>query len=191
MMWFLMESSHAQSFTITNDSIRQFSGSPNALRVYCHLTLVPSSVAKIEIFFSEFSNCIISEGGGQQTISAPWPLSPVFVNSTFQITKTGYYYARCTGYDDKGNYNFSTPIIQIYVAKIITGTEPIKPQAITVYPNPATDIIHVPFATTYSIINMSGAEIKGTTDGIVDVSGLIPGLYIIQTEKGVGRFQKK
>lgn len=67
-------------------------------------------------------------------------------------------------------------------------------ERITVYPNPATDIIKVsnaPIASIYSIYNMTGkCELSGIFAGIIDIYTLAPGLYCLNINGSVEKIAK-
>jgi len=174
----------AQSFSIKNDSIVHVSGNPNAVHVYAHMTLAPSSTALVEVFLSEYANCSVSVGGGQKSITAPNPLAYVSIMHTFSVTKPGHYYARCTGYDDKGNYNFKTNILHIYIPSLILGTQDLSRPTLSVYPNPATDVLILPETGPYEIITYTGQVVATgicTETKSIPVQTLQNGTYIIVT----------
>jgi hypothetical protein len=84
--------------------------------------------------------------------------------------------------------DYSLNIGQLAVADV-------KKNNISVYPNPATDIINisnVSSKTTYEIYSVGGQLVnQGTTDGKVNVSKLTKGVYILTVESNGEKSQTK
>jgi hypothetical protein len=63
---------------------------------------------------------------------------------------------------------------------------------VSVYPNPATDVITVKGAEAFSIVDLrSGITLRTVKGNQADVSGLSQGVYAVKTVNGVARFIKR
>ena len=65
--------------------------------------------------------------------------------------------------------------------------EPVRPQSLEVYPNPASDLLCLKNlhgeAVDYAILNAMGQKVKaGTTSGIIPVADLEKGIYLLKIE---------
>jgi len=94
---------------------------------------------------------------------------------------------------------FKTPVLQItqtngintsvLVADLPTNVRENKLTALSVYPNPTSDVIRVAdvaFGTPYQILNAAGQQVMNgrTANGEIDVRELPQGLYILQINTG-------
>ena len=117
----------------------------------------------------------------------------VYYLKTYQDTDSSYYKIYFTAFSGstEGKYTFMQEKLTL---TSIPGTE--EDQLLQVYPNPATDRIHVVFdqngPTDISLIDMTGRVIKSTryrgagfTDYSLDVSSLNPGIYFVQVGTGM------
>ena len=87
-----------------------------------------------------------------------------------------------------GLVNLATPVTDA----CIDATEEVTSDINTVYPNPATNEINVNFVGAYSIFSIAGQLIENgvTQDGVIDVSYLNSGVYVIKAENMVAKFVK-
>ncbi|HPT52683.1 MAG TPA: C10 family peptidase [Bacteroidales bacterium] len=94
------------------------------------------------------------------------------------------------------SFPYSLGVLEGIVLNIIPNhvglNETTAPDNLTVYPNPATQTIHLQSITTdsvqYSIYSMNGVRVKtGHTNGTISVADLSAGTYLLQvvTEKGL------
>ena len=65
--------------------------------------------------------------------------------------------------------------------------EPARPQPLTVYPNPATDVLYLNDllgeTVDYTIFNALGQKVKaGSSDGSIRVAELDKGIYILRVD---------
>ena len=117
----------------------------------------------------------------------------VYYLKTYQDTDSSYYKIYFTAFSGstEGKYTFMQEKLTL---TSVPGTE--EEQLLQVYPNPATDRIHVVFdqngPTDISLIDMTGRVIKSTryrgagfTDYSLDISSLNPGIYFVQVGTGM------
>jgi hypothetical protein len=117
----------------------------------------------------------------------------VYYLKTYGETDSTYYKLYFTDFSgtSEGKYTFMQEKLTL---TSIPGTE--EDQLLQVYPNPATDRIHVVFdqngPTDISLIDMTGRVIKSTryrgagfTDYSLDISSLNPGIYFVQVGTGM------
>lgn len=117
----------------------------------------------------------------------------VYYLKTYQDTDSSYYKIYFTAFSgsSEGKYTFMQEKLAL---TSVPGTD--EEQLLQVYPNPATDLIHVVFdqngPTDISLIDMTGRVIKSTryqgagfTDYSLDISSLNPGIYFVQVGTGV------
>jgi len=117
----------------------------------------------------------------------------VYYLKTYQDTDSSYYKIYFTAFSGstEGKYTFMQEKLTL---TSVPGTE--QEQLLQLYPNPATDLIHVVFdqngPTDISLIDMTGRVIKSTryrgagfTDYSLDISSLNPGIYFVQVGTGV------
>lgn len=94
--------------------------------------------------------------------------------SDFSPFETTYY--KLTQYDFDGNYKSSNPIVS---KRVINNFQ--------IFPNPATDIIHIPNNTHVKITDLQGRNIlnlQHEQNNTINIAHLIPGLYLIHLENG-------
>jgi hypothetical protein len=117
----------------------------------------------------------------------------VYYLKTYGETDSSYYKIYFTAFSGstEGKYTFMQEKLTL---TSVPGTE--EEQLLQVYPNPATDLIHVVFdqngPTDINLIDMTGRVIHSTryqgagfTDYSLDISSLNPGIYFVQVGTGM------
>jgi hypothetical protein len=76
-----------------------------------------------------------------------------------------------------------------------TGIQNQDARIVTLYPNPATDILHIaglPQECRYSVYSQTGQKVKeGKIGDVVNVSGLMAGVYVLEMWVGKETVRKK
>jgi len=100
------------------------------------------------------------------------------------------------------NSNLNTWVLEslsTYYYKTISGTNNIVPDKICIYPNPATDILHInglDGITSLSIVDLKGNILyENSTHGNINVCGLKDGIYLLKIKTGkveiIRKFEKR
>lgn len=131
---------------------------------------------------------------------AGWAESFVPLASDGGFVKSAYFGAptsECFAGDDDFSVRLDTTTFSDpYSAYLLTvtgdvegmGIVSLESQALSVYPNPATDVINVTMgdnkiAQTFEIVNLAGQSVhKGKAASSLDVSFLAPGVYVLRVK---------
>ncbi|WP_312825992.1 reprolysin-like metallopeptidase [Epilithonimonas sp.] len=134
------------------------------------------------------------------------PSTTATVTSTFAVPETAYSGDKTLGMRVIMRYNtaptgpcasYTYGEVEDYAVKIseTLAVTDVKKNNISVYPNPATDFINISnisSKTNYEIYSVGGQLVnQGTTDGKVNVSKLVKGIYIISVEVNGEKSQTK
>ena len=94
------------------------------------------------------------------------------------------------------NFYYGMTKVEGIIVNIIPSTSAVhetsRPQALEVFPNPASDMLHIrnlPYeAVDYSIFNVMGQKVtKGSTCGTIPIADLENGFYLLQIERDTYR----
>ena len=107
---------------------------------------------------------------------------------TFQINTAGTYKFHC-GSSPTNDNNYGT----IYVLEEgTTGIEDVTKNNISIYPNPANDVLTVEgLDGIVNILDINGKQVMNVTNGTVNISDLAKGTYIISQNNTNAIFIKK
>lgn len=75
-----------------------------------------------------------------------------------------------------------------------TATRDVQPKQTDIYPNPAADRLFVSTAGTYEVLELTGKmlqKVYADNNSGIDISGLKPGVYLLNGPKGSYRFVKQ
>ncbi|HIG89920.1 MAG TPA: T9SS type A sorting domain-containing protein [Flavobacteriaceae bacterium] len=134
----------------------------------------------------------MTEGWQDGSTSTPVPFVTQTVTSsiptvTFQINTAGIYKFHCGASPGNSN-NWGT----IYVADGTTSVETVDNNPISVFPNPARNILIVKgLSESAAIYALNGKKVMYVSNGTFNVSDLSKGTYIIKTAKHNTIFIKK
>ncbi len=175
------------NYTVTADSLEQSSGSVSVdgSPLVKNIALVPVTY---EVTFSvnqgdqPVSNATI-------TIGDVYKVTDQEGQAVFQL-ENGQYTFNCfaNNYEDaSGSITISgEPLLEVITMSLITDLEPAEQGKLQVYPNPATNQLHVSNiqAGSLTLMNMKGQVVlqkQGKIAGL-DVSGLESGLYLLKIQ---------
>jgi hypothetical protein len=130
---------------------------------------------------------------GTSAVSTPVAFITATVTSsipsfTFKINTAGTYKFHC-GSSPTNNKNYGT----IYVLEEgTTGVEDVTKNNISIYPNPANDVLTVEgLDGIVNILDINGKQVMNVTNGTVNISDLAKGTYIISQNNTNAIFIKK
>ena len=167
------------------------------------ITTVPASIDKSLTVYVGGDITFLYGGGGSHpmteghpgtgTVSTPVAFITATVTSsipsfTFQINTAGTYKFHC-GSSPTNDNNYGT----IYVLEEgTTGVEDVTENNISIYPNPANDVLTVEgLDGIANVLDINGKQVMNVTNGTVNISDLAKGTYIISQNNTNAIFIKK